>query len=130
MCVRTLIVNETNQTNAVHSTIVEEKKIQQLSHQEKLTKAKEKYMKIHDEIVERDLEMMEQRRIENDIFISEISDDILAKSTAKYGVLITLIAKWYAIFQQSNIHKWVLVEFYSIKREIFVTATRLTIIYK
>lgn len=98
MCVRTLIPNEGEE-------IVGQPTIERPQPRSKLTRTKEKCMKIHDEILERDLEMIAQRKAGEDAIASVTSGDILAASTVRYSVLLNLLAHCYDNFQRSRFFK-------------------------
>lgn len=111
MCVRTLVGNET--LNPVEIEPHEEDKQHphrrrnnaSSSNSNKLLKAKEKYMKIHDEMITRELEVMRERRKVETIFDPDLADDLLAASTIKYKILLNVLSRYYEALQGSKIFK-------------------------
>ncbi|KAF7388437.1 hypothetical protein HZH68_012379 [Vespula germanica] len=71
----------------------------------KLQKAKEKYMKIHDEMIARELQVIQERRRVDQFFASDLADDILTASTIKYSVFINVLSRYYEAVQRSQIFK-------------------------
>lgn len=92
MCVRTLVGTETCEPVVVHNQ------------SNKLQKAKEKYMKLHDDLVAKELEMIEQQKTQA-VFIPELADDILRASTINYSSLLKALAKHYEAVQQTKFFK-------------------------
>lgn len=93
MCVRTVVGTESNKPVAVYN-----------NQQNKFQKAKEKYMKLHDEMVAKELEIIEQRKSQT-VFIPELADDILRASTVNYSSLLKVLSKYYEAIQQTKIFK-------------------------
>ncbi|XP_043284915.1 uncharacterized protein [Venturia canescens] len=100
MCVRT----GTDDTIGGRRTIEENVPIDRTQFPNKLTRAKEKYMKIHDEIVERELAAGKQIVDDNDedIAHANLADNLLAKCTIKYGNLMNRLVRHYENFRQSD----------------------------
>lgn len=107
MCVRTLVGNET-------LSPVEIQQEQKYSHGQKgndingnnkLQKAKEKYMKIHDEMISRELKVTRERRKIDTFFAPDLADDLLAASTIKYNVFLNLLSRYYEALQRCKIFK-------------------------
>ena len=92
MCVRTLVGTETCEPVVVHNQ------------SNKLQKAKEKYMKLHDDLVAKELEMIEQQKTQA-VFIPELADDILRASTINCTSLLKAVAKYYEAVQQTKFFK-------------------------
>lgn len=94
MCVRTLLGTETNEPVVVYNN------------QNKLQKAKEKYIKLHDDLVtkEKELEIVKQRKNQT-VFIPELADDILRASTINYSSLLKVLCNYYEAMQQTKIFK-------------------------
>ena len=92
MCVRTLVGTETCEPVVVHNQ------------SNRLQKAKEKYMKLHDDLVAKELEMIEQQKTQA-VFIPELADDILRASTINYSSLLKALAKYYETVQQTKFFK-------------------------
>lgn len=72
----------------------------------KLQKAKEKYMKLHDELVARELDITEEQKAQA-VFIPELADDILRASTINYSSLLKALSKYYEALQQTKFFKYV-----------------------
>lgn len=92
MCVRTLFGTESSGPVVVYNN------------QNKLQKAKEKYMKLHDDLVTKELEMLKQRKTQT-VFIPELADDILRASTINYSSLLKALSNYYESIQQTKIFK-------------------------
>lgn len=92
MCVRTLVGTESSEPVVVYNN------------QNKLQKAKEKYMKLHDDLVTKELEMLKQRKTQT-VFIPELADDILRASTINYSSLLKALSNYYEVIQQTKIFK-------------------------
>ncbi|KAK1125763.1 hypothetical protein K0M31_005307 [Melipona bicolor] len=92
MCVRTLLGTETNEPVVVYNN------------QNKLQKAKEKYIKLHDDLVTKELEIIKQRKNQT-VFIPELADDILRASTINYSSLLKVLSNYYEVLQQTKIFK-------------------------
>ncbi|XP_015432435.1 PREDICTED: transmembrane protein 205 [Dufourea novaeangliae] len=91
MCVRTLVGIEAMEPVVEH-------------HQQnnKVQKAKEKYMKLHDERVTKKLDVIEEQKT---VFIPELADDILRASTINYSSLLKVFTKFYESLQQTELFK-------------------------
>ncbi|XP_046829917.1 transmembrane protein 205 [Vespa crabro] len=101
MCVRTLAGNETFNPMEIR----QEENNTQRQNNNKLKKAKEKYMKIHDEMIARELQVIQERRRVDQFFSPDIADDILTASTIKYSVFINVLSRYYETVQRSKIFK-------------------------
>ncbi|XP_035728129.1 transmembrane protein 205-like [Vespa mandarinia] len=101
MCVRTLAGNETFNPMEIR----QEENNTQRQNNNKLKKAKEKYMKIHDEMIARELQVIQERRRVDQFFSPDITDDILTASTIKYSVFINVLSRYYETVQRSKIFK-------------------------
>ncbi|KAL2738473.1 transmembrane protein 205 [Vespula maculifrons] len=101
MCVRTLAGNETINPMEIR----QEENNTQRQNNNKLQKAKEKYMKIHDEMIARELQVIQERRRVDQFFASDLADDILTASTIKYSVFINVLSRYYEAVQRSQIFK-------------------------
>ncbi|KAI4484256.1 hypothetical protein M0804_007712 [Polistes exclamans] len=110
MCVRTLAGNETINPMEIPQ---EKNNTQQLNNNNnnnnnnnsKLQKAKEKYMKIHDEMIARELQVIQERRSVDKFFAPDLADDFLAASTIKYSVFLNALTRYYEAIQRSQIFK-------------------------
>ncbi|XP_012267741.2 transmembrane protein 205 [Athalia rosae] len=107
MCVRKIFENEGLQgidktflTGAVKPQ--EEKQMQPDNHyDEKLLKAKDHYIKRHEEMLKREAEIAK----ENEMIEPEIQSDILAKSTTYYIRFVKHISKYSIMWKQSQAYK-------------------------
>ncbi|XP_053976335.1 transmembrane protein 205 [Hylaeus volcanicus] len=90
MCVRTVVGIESSEPVVVHQ-------------QNKLQKAKEKYMKLHDELVARELEIVEEQKTQ--VYMPEIADDILKTSTVNYSSLLKVLTNYCETIQQTKFFK-------------------------
>lgn len=93
MCVRTVVGTESSEPVVVYS-----------NRTNKLQKAKEKYMKLHDDMVTKELEIVNQRKNET-VFIPELADDILRAGTINYSSILKTSAKYYEAMQQTKLFK-------------------------
>ncbi|XP_076241508.1 transmembrane protein 205 [Calliopsis andreniformis] len=91
MCVRTPIGTETCEPVVVHNP-----------QNSKLQKAKEKYMKLHDELLAKELEI---EQMKTQVFIPELADDILKASTSNYSTFLKTLSKYYETIQQTKFFK-------------------------
>ncbi|XP_076301234.1 transmembrane protein 205 isoform X1 [Lasioglossum baleicum] len=94
MCLRTSLGTEPTEPVVAHP-----------HHQNnKLQKAKEKYMKLHDELVARELSIIEEQKAQA-VFIPELADDILRASTIEYSSLLKKLSRYYEALQQTKFFK-------------------------
>ena len=110
MCVRTLTGNEVESVQTDSPVVQNELEGKQSKNPDKLTKAKEKYIKLHNDMVtkERKLEVDRQQKINHDLFMPEINQDILAKGTAIFGNFCSKVSTRYSDFQQTKFYRQVL----------------------
>lgn len=92
MCVRTLVGTETSGSVVVYNN------------QNKLQKAKEKYVKLHDDMITKELEIIEERK-NRTVFIPGLADDILRVSAINYSSLLKALSKYYEAMQQTKFFK-------------------------
>ncbi|XP_066582346.1 transmembrane protein 205 [Prorops nasuta] len=72
----------------------------------KLVRVKEKYIKLHDEMISRELEEVEERRKMDSIYsMPDLANDLLSISTVKYSVLLSALQKYYESVQQTKFFK-------------------------
>ncbi|XP_015609859.1 transmembrane protein 205 [Cephus cinctus] len=91
MCVRT-VTNE----EPIRTTLAME------NNPTKLTKAKEKYMKLHEEMIEREeAEALRQEKAQT-LYVPSINNDILAMSTIQYSIIFDKFSQYYSVWQQSK----------------------------
>lgn len=74
-------------------------------HDEKLTKAKDHYIRQHNEMLLREAEKSRENETPESPMVSEITDDLLAKSTAYYRLAINSISRLYSNWKQSKAYK-------------------------
>ncbi|XP_033320918.1 transmembrane protein 205 [Megalopta genalis] len=93
MCLRTSLGIESMEPAVAH-------------HQQnnKLQKAKEKYMKLHDDLVAKELNIIKEQKTDA-VFIPELADDILRASTINYSSLLKTLSKYYETLQQTKFFK-------------------------
>lgn len=105
MCVHTS--NEMDVSTVGRRMIEENVPIESIQFPNKFTKAKEKCMKVYDEMVERESSAGKSSEDDNGHAIGHpnLADDLLAKSTAKYGNLATRVVQYYENFQGSHAYK-------------------------
>ncbi|XP_043265781.1 transmembrane protein 205 [Colletes gigas] len=92
MCVRTLVGIESSEPVVAHQQ------------NNKLQKAKEKYMKLHDDLIAKELEIVEQQKTQA-VVIPELADDILRSSTVNYSSLLKVLARYYETIRQTKFFK-------------------------
>ncbi|XP_015517342.2 transmembrane protein 205 [Neodiprion pinetum] len=73
--------------------------------EDKLTKAKNRYIKQHEEMLLREAEIARQNEKSEEIIVPVIHTDALAKCTFYYSVLINLISKSYSAWKHSPAYK-------------------------
>ncbi|GAB1869197.1 Transmembrane protein 205 [Camponotus japonicus] len=92
MCVRTLVGNET--------MLFDSKK-----KSSKLSRAKEKYTKLHEKMLEKE-ELLRQREQErNAFYLPDLADNVLTASTVYYRLLLKKLIKYYEIVGHSKAFK-------------------------
>lgn len=92
MCVRTLVGNET--------MLFDSKK-----KSGKLSRAKEKYTKLHEKMLEKE-ELLRQREQErNAFYLPDLADNVLTASTIYYRLLLKKLIKYYEIVGHSKAFK-------------------------
>lgn len=99
MCVRTLMGSE-----AVEPVVPSGPKPSS-----KLTRAKEKYMKLHEEMLAKEEHLREQQRARdatrNALLLPDLADNILASSTTQYSLLLKKLTKYYGIIRRTKAFK-------------------------
>lgn len=98
MCVRTLVGNEMTSEPVVRAP-------SESKHSNRLSRAKEKYMKLHDEMLEKEKLARRQQRAEKSFYLPDLADDVLAASTVHYSLLLMKLAKYYQIVRRSKAFK-------------------------
>ncbi|XP_012274504.1 transmembrane protein 205 [Orussus abietinus] len=69
-----------------------------------LIKAKEKYVKLHDEMVTRELEIIGQKQA-GSLCLVDVANYLLATSSVKYGALLDALQRHYVAVQRSKTYK-------------------------
>lgn len=93
MCVRTLVGSETGET----STLFDPKQ-----RSGKLSRAKEKYMRVHDEMLEKEELLRRREQERNALYLPDLADDILAASTVYYSLLLKKLTEYYEVVRRSK----------------------------
>lgn len=92
MCVRTLVGSET--------TLFDSKK-----KNGKSSRAKEKYTKLHEEMLEKEELLRQRERERNALYLPDLADNVLASSTVHYSLLLKKLTKYYEIVDHSRAFK-------------------------
>ncbi|XP_012525345.1 transmembrane protein 205 [Monomorium pharaonis] len=101
MCVRTLLGNETSESLLIAPSVIADSK-----RCDKLSRTKEKYMRLYEEMLEKEEQQrQEQEREENALFLPDLADDVLAASTNHYGLLLKKLSTYYEIVRRSKVFK-------------------------
>jgi len=95
MCVRTLMGSEVGEP-VVPSTP---------KPNSKLSRAKEKYMKLHEEMLEKEEHLRQQERERSALLLPDLADNVLASSTSQYSLLLKKLAKYYGIVRRTKAFK-------------------------
>lgn len=93
MCVRTLAGSETSETTA---TALPDSK----PRSGKLSRAKEKYMRVHQEMLEKEEHLRQREREKSSIYLPD-----LAASTAHYSLLLKKLAEYYEVVRRTKAFK-------------------------
>ncbi|XP_032678152.1 uncharacterized protein LOC116847345 [Odontomachus brunneus] len=77
---------------------------------DRLTRVKEKYIRLHDEMLDREkqelLRQQQQQQQQQSIFhVSDLADNALAISTIQYSLLLQKLAEYYAIIRRTKAFK-------------------------
>ncbi|XP_070149255.1 transmembrane protein 205 [Polyergus mexicanus] len=97
MCVRTLVGSETGETT---STLSDSKQTSG-----KLSRAKEKYMRLHEEMLEKEKLLRRREQEKNALYLPDLADDVLVASTAHYSHLLKKLAKYYEVVRCTKTYK-------------------------
>lgn len=108
MCVRTLTGNEVESV-PTDLPIHHELEGHSSKKSDKLTKAKEKYMKLHDEMIlrEKSMKIDNEQKPDSDLSVSKISETFLAdcESTIKLKTFCSKVSSCYLAWQQTKSYK-------------------------
>ncbi|XP_011639738.1 transmembrane protein 205 [Pogonomyrmex barbatus] len=96
MCVRTLM--ETSELIAPSVGT-------DLKQDEKLSRAKEKYMKLHDEMLKKEELQRQQEQAEDALYLPDLADGVLVASTAHYNLLLKKLSMYYNVARRSKAFK-------------------------
>lgn len=101
MCVRSSVGNESVEVILPSSSNA--KKTQS----DRLTRIKEKYIKVHDDMLDREKqELLRQQQQERASYhVSDLADHVLAVSTIHYSLLLQKMAKYYKIVSRTKAFK-------------------------
>ncbi|KYN43296.1 hypothetical protein ALC56_02244 [Trachymyrmex septentrionalis] len=95
MCVRTLIGNETSEPIA---PIIDSKQCSKL-------RAKEKYIKLYEEMLEKEKLQRQREQAENALFLPDLADDVLVASTNHYSQILKKLSTYYEVMRRSKMFK-------------------------
>lgn len=96
MCVRTLVGNETNEPIAPSTGS------KQCS---KMSRIKEKYMRIYEEMLEKEELQRQREQAENALYLPDLADDVLVASTNHYSLMLKKLSTYYEVMRRSNAFK-------------------------
>ncbi|XP_024886555.1 transmembrane protein 205 [Temnothorax curvispinosus] len=100
MCVRTLVGNETSEPIAPTTDSKQSSKT---------SRAKEKYMRLYEEMLEK--EELQRRRAkeeedeEDTLYLSDLADDVLVASTNHYSLMLKKLSTYYEVVRRSKAFK-------------------------
>ncbi|KAL0134565.1 hypothetical protein PUN28_001394 [Cardiocondyla obscurior] len=96
MCVRTLVGNETGEPIAP---------VADTKQYGKASRIKEKYMKLYEEMLEKD--ELQRRRVqaEDALFLPDLADDVLVASTNHYSVILKKLSAYYEVVRRTKMFK-------------------------
>lgn len=99
MCVRSLVGNEIVETIAPAPSSAKRT--------QRLTRIKEKYIKLHDEMLDREKQkLLRQQQQQRPTFhMSDLADHVLAVSTIHYSLLLQKLTEYYGIARRTKAFK-------------------------
>jgi len=95
MCVRTLIGNETSEPIA---PITDSKQCSK-------SRVKEKYIKLYEEMIEKEKLQRQREQAENALFLPDLADDVLDASTNHYSQILKKLSTYYEVMRRSKVFK-------------------------
>lgn len=95
MCVRTLMGNEAGEPVISSGA----------RPNDKFTRAKEKYMKLHEEMLAKEKHLRRQMRARSTLLLPDLADNVLASSTTQYSLLLKKLAKYYGAVRRTKAFK-------------------------
>ncbi|KAG5312508.1 TM205 protein, partial [Acromyrmex insinuator] len=95
MCVRTLIGNETCEPIA---PITDSKQCSK-------SRVKEKYIKLYEEMIEKEKLQRQREQAENALFLPDLADDVLVASTNHYSQILKKLSTYYEVMCRSKVFK-------------------------
>ncbi|XP_012058176.1 PREDICTED: transmembrane protein 205 [Atta cephalotes] len=95
MCVRTLIGNETSEPIA---PITDSKQCSK-------SRVKEKYIKLYEEMIEKEKLQRQREQAENALFLPDLADDVLVASTNHYSQILKKLSTYYEVMRRSKVFK-------------------------
>ncbi|KYN19663.1 PREDICTED: transmembrane protein 205 [Trachymyrmex cornetzi] len=95
MCVRTLIGNETNEPIA---PVTDSKQCSK-------SRVKEKYVKLYEEMIEKEKLQRQREQAENALFLPDLADDVLVTSTNHYSQILKKLSTYYEVTRRSKVFK-------------------------
>ncbi|EZA56739.1 hypothetical protein DMN91_000016 [Ooceraea biroi] len=93
MCVRTLMGSEAGEPVVPPGPKLNSK----------LSRAKEKYTKLHEEMLEKEEHLRRQER--STLLLPDLADNVLASSTTRYSLLLKKLTKFYGIVRRTKAFK-------------------------
>lgn len=97
MCVRTLAGNEMGET----TTALPDSK----QRSNKLSRTKEKYIRLHEEMLQKEELLRRQEQERNALYLPDLADNVLAASTAYYSLLLKNLAEYYEVVRRTKMFK-------------------------
>jgi len=95
MCVRTLVGNE----NEPIAPITGSRQC------EKMSRTKEKYMRLYEEMLEKEELQRQREQVENALYLPDLADDVLIASTNHYSLMLKKLSTYYEIVRRSKAFK-------------------------
>lgn len=90
MCVRTLMGNEPTSGSKQCG---------------KTSRVKEKYMRLYEEMLEKEELQRQQARAENVLYLPDLADDVLVVSTNHYSLILKKLSTYYEVVRRSKAFK-------------------------
>lgn len=97
MCVRTLVGNEMSEPIA---PTADSKR-----YDSKMSRTKEKYMRLYEEMLKEDELKRRRERAEDAIYLPDLADDVLATSTNHYSLMLKKLSKYYEVVRRTKAFK-------------------------
>lgn len=72
---------------------------------DRLTRVKEKYIRLHDEMLDREKQERQQQQQQSMFHVSDLVDHLFATSTIQYSLLLQKLAEYYEIIRHTKAFK-------------------------